>query len=62
MWMLGSQGLLPDRQRALVERLGLHVAALGLVEFRQVVEVDGNVRVFRAQGLLVNCQSFEPLS
>ncbi len=29
MWMLGSQGLLPDRQSALIERLGLGVVALG---------------------------------
>ena len=29
MWMRGSQGLLVDPQRALVERLGLRVVALG---------------------------------
>ncbi len=29
MWMLGSQGLFPYHQRALVERLGLRVVALG---------------------------------
>ena len=29
MWMLGSEGLFPDRQRSLVERLGLGVFALG---------------------------------
>ncbi len=29
MWMLGSEGLLPDRQRAQEEQLGLRVVALG---------------------------------
>ena len=43
MWMLGSQGLFLDRQRALVERLGLPVTALGLVEQRQVVEARGHM-------------------
>ena len=43
--MLGSQGLLPDRQGAPVERLGLGVAALGVVEPRQVVEARGHARV-----------------
>ncbi len=36
--VLGSQGLLINRQCALIERLGLGVVALGSIEFRQVVE------------------------
>ena len=47
-----SQGLLHDRQRALVERLGLGVAALGFVERGQVVEARGHVGVRRSEGLL----------
>ena len=39
-----------NRQGALVERLGFRKMALDLVESRQVVEVDGNVRVVRAEG------------
>ncbi len=42
--MLRAEGLLFDRQGALVERLGLAVAALVVVEPRQVVEARGNVR------------------
>ncbi len=32
MWMLGSEGLLDNRQRALIERLGLRIVALGSIE------------------------------
>ncbi len=52
--MLESERPFPNRQGALVERLGFRKMALDLVESRQVVEVDGNVRVVRAEGLLVN--------
>jgi hypothetical protein len=38
--MLGAKRLFVDRQRPLVERLGLGVAALGVVQQREVVE-DG---------------------
>ena len=41
--MLGSQSLLHDRQRPIVERLGLGIVALGPVKLRQVVEARGNV-------------------
>ena len=44
--MLRPQGLLPDRQRPLVERLGLGVLALGAVELCQVVERGRQARVF----------------
>src|SRR5215467_7314811 len=40
-WMLRSQHLLFDRERALGERLRLGIAALSLVQQRQVVEVHG---------------------
>ena len=49
VWQDGSvvglrfQSLLPDRQRALVERLRLRIVALGFVESRQVVEARGHV-------------------
>ena len=36
----GTQLLLADRQRPLVERLGLRILALVTVEVRQVVEPD----------------------
>ena len=45
--MLGPQGLLSDPQRTLVERLGLGVLALGVVELRQVVEALGHVGMLR---------------
>ena len=43
--MLGSQGLLEDRQRPLMKRLGLGVLALGVIERRQVVEAGGQAWV-----------------
>ena len=52
--MLGAEGLLVDGDGALVERLGLAVAAGGPVELGQVVEPGGNVRVLGAEGLLVD--------
>src|SRR5215831_1680255 len=52
--MLRSQHLLADRERAVVERLRLGIAALMLVHLRQVVEVDGDVRVLRSQHLLAD--------
>ncbi len=52
MWMLGSEGLLHDRQRALVERLGVGVLALGDVEQRHVVEALGHVGVNWSQRIL----------
>ena len=43
--MLGPDGLLHDHQCSLVERLGLGVPALGLVDRRQAVEVYSHVQV-----------------
>ena len=54
--MLGPEGLLEDRQRPLIERLGLGVPALGLVEQGQVVEALGHVRVLGPEGLLEDRQ------
>jgi hypothetical protein len=48
--MLRAQDLFPDRQRPAVKGLGLRVLALGVVESRQVVEADGDLRVLQAQG------------
>ena len=45
--MFGSQGLLLNRQRAQVERLGLRVLALQVIELRQVVEKDGSGGISR---------------
>ena len=49
-----AQRLLADRQGAAVQRLGLGVPALGVVDGRQVVEAAGRVGVVRAQHLLVD--------
>ena len=54
--MVGSQGLLLDRQRALKERLGLGVLALVPVELRQVVEARAHVGVVGPEGLLPDGQ------
>ena len=50
--VLGAEGLLADGEGALVERLGLGVAAVCLVEHGQVVERVGDVGVLGAEGLL----------
>ena len=49
-------GLLQDAQRLFVERLGLGVLALIVVERRQVVEAGGHTRMLRPQGRLLNRQ------
>ena len=54
--MLGPQHLLEDRQVALLEGLGLPVAALSLVDLRQVVEAGGGVGVLGPQHLLEDRQ------
>jgi len=50
--MVRAKGLLRDRQRALVERLGLRVLALGAVEQCEVVQARGDIGMVRAKGLL----------
>jgi hypothetical protein len=51
-----AEGLLADRQRALVERLGLDVPALLCVERGQVVEAVGDVGMVWAECLLLDRQ------
>ena len=51
-----AERLLPDRQRALVERLGVGVLALVLVHDGQVVEGRGHVGVVCAERLLLDRQ------
>ena len=52
MGMRRPQGLLVDRQRPLVERLGLGVLVLDTVKLRQVVEARGYQGVLRPKRLL----------
>ncbi len=54
--MLWPQGLLPDRQRPLVERLGFGVAALGVVQRGEIVEAGGDVRMIGPERLLPDRQ------
>ncbi len=49
--MIGSQRLLPDRQRSLLERLGIGVAVMGTLEHRKVLEDVGNVGMYRWAGV-----------
>jgi len=49
-------GHLPDRQGPLVERLGLSVAALRVVQRSEVVEALWDVGVLGAEGLLPDRQ------
>ena len=54
--MIRAESLLPDRQRALVERLGLRVLALGIVQRREVVQARGHIGMIRADRLLGDLQ------
>ena len=54
--MVGAERLLVDRERALVQRLGLGIAALVVVQLGEVVEVDADIRVVGAERLLVDRQ------
>ena len=54
--MVGAKRLLIDRERALVERFGLRVLALGGEEKSQVVQGEGHVRVVGAAVLLCGPQ------
>ena len=51
MAMTGSEGLLPDRERALVERLSLRVPALSVVQAREIVQICCHVAMFRTKWL-----------
>jgi hypothetical protein len=55
--MLWAQRLLADRQSALVERLGLGVAAGGPVELGEAVKAPGDIGVLSAQRLLMDGES-----
>jgi hypothetical protein len=46
--MLGAECLLADRQRPLVERLGLRVGTGGEVQLGEIVERGGCLRMFGA--------------
>jgi RHS repeat-associated protein len=50
--MVRTESLLPDRQRALEERLCLRKPAPGIIEDRQVVEARGHLGVIRPESLL----------
>ena len=52
--MVGPQRFLADGEGALVERLGLRVAPLVVVERRQVVEAGGGVGVVGPQRFLAD--------
>ena len=54
--VVGAERLLVDRQRALVQRLGLGIAALGAIQLGEVVEVGADIRVVGAERLLVDRQ------
>ena len=54
--MVRAERLLADRQRALVERLGLGVLALAWYSDGQVVEGRGHVGMVRAERLLADRQ------
>ena len=56
-WRVGvlrTQGFLPDGEGALIERLGLGVLTLVVIQRRQVVEARGHEGCFRPQGLLLD--------
>jgi hypothetical protein len=56
MWMIRIYGLFQDSQRALVERLGLCVLALGVVQLREVVQADSHVWSIRTDVALCHFQ------
>ncbi len=54
--MLGSEGLFPDRQRALMERLRLGVTACDPVKRRQIIEALAHIRMPGSEGLFPDRQ------
>ena len=60
-WMLGSECLLPNRQCPLLERLGLRVVVLALIESCQVVEAQGYVGMLGAECCLTLSASLVPI-
>src|SRR2546421_12947669 len=56
IWMFQPQYLFTDGQGTLIERFGLLVLALIIIEPCQSVETLGSVRMLRSQYLLTDCQ------
>ncbi len=54
--MVGAERFLPDCQGALLEWLRLAIAALGIVELRQIVERFRDLGMVGAEGLLPDRQ------
>ena len=54
--MVGAEGLFPDRQRALVERLGLRVLALVAIQRGQIAQARGHTGMVGAEGLFFDRQ------
>ena len=54
--MVGAECLLADRQRSLVERVGVGVAALVLVEQSQIVQRLRDIGMARTERLLADSQ------
>lgn len=55
--VFGAKGLLPDREAALEERLGVRVASPSEGKRSQIVEAPGDLRILRAERLLPYRQS-----
>ena len=54
--MIGAERFLSDRQRALVERLGVGVATLASVKPRQIVQRRGDYGIFGTESFLSDRQ------
>ena len=55
--MVWSKRVLPDCQRALVQRLCLGIQALLIIDDRQVVQGKGHIKRVWVYGLLVDSKS-----
>ena len=56
LFLLGPERLLPDCQRAFIERLRARVVALRVIQHREVVEREGDVWVVRSECLFPDRQ------
>jgi hypothetical protein len=56
--MIWAEGLLPDGQRAQMERLGLDKLFLGVAQHPQIVQAGGYIWMTGAKGLLRSEQGF----
>jgi hypothetical protein len=54
--MLGSEAAMTNPKTSLIEGLGFGVLPLGVIEFRQVVEVPGDIRMGSAEGCFINSE------